>query len=78
MEPRYFYIGSDGKRHYMDMGTDNASKNMQDKTESEIRCSSCLEVIVSASRVNSYRQRDIDQMMKDHRCRNGGKNGKKD
>lgn len=66
---RFFYIGTDGKKHYADMGIDNASKNMQDKTESEIRCSACLEVIVPASRANSYRQRDIDQMMKDHKCR---------
>lgn len=43
-------------------------KNMQDDTPNSISCSKCGRTIVSASRVHSYRQRDIDSLVAGHKC----------
>ena len=43
-------------------------KKMQDKTPHGVFCGKCGAEIVPASRINSYRQRTVDEMVAGHRC----------
>lgn len=43
-------------------------KDMQDRTPHGVFCQKCGAEIVPASRINSYRQRTVDEMVEGHRC----------
>ena len=43
-------------------------KNMQDKTDHAVACPHCAFVIIPARRIHSYRERDIQQMITNHKC----------
>lgn len=64
-KPEYFYIGSDGRRHYVA----NEVKNMQDKTPKEVRCHACQEVIVPASSVAKFDDNQVSRLVTAHKCK---------
>lgn len=43
-------------------------KNMQDETPYAIVCPNCRRIIVPASRIYAYRERDIAKIIKTHHC----------
>ena len=47
---------------------DQPVKTMQDLTEHDVVCVSCARIIIPARRIHSFRERDISQAIKDHRC----------
>lgn len=50
---------------------DNPPINMQDKRPADVVCSKCGRIILKATLVESYRQRDIDQIVSQHVCAPG-------
>jgi hypothetical protein len=46
----------------------NKVKTMQDKTPADIRCSACAKIIVPAHRTESYRERDLQEIISRHKC----------
>lgn len=63
MDEGKYYIGSDGRKHFV-----NEVKDMQDKTPNDVVCSKCSMIIVPALKVEAYRQRDIDEIVASHKC----------
>ena len=43
-------------------------KKMQDQTPHDVRCERCSAVIIPAERVGAYRQRTIDDIVRNHKC----------
>ena len=46
----------------------NRHKNMQDKTPAAVVCAACGAEIIPASRAASYRERDIQTLIQQHKC----------
>lgn len=48
--------------------TMNESKDMQDLAPAHVACSKCGAVIIQASRIHAYRERDVRRMIEEHKC----------
>ena len=47
---------------------ENTHKTMQDRTPEDILCAKCAMVLVPASRIHAYRERDIVKIIHAHKC----------
>lgn len=46
-------------------------KNMQDRTPREVRCAACHQVIVPASSVAKFDDKQVARLVSSHKCRKG-------